>query len=68
MALLPVTGFLAGSFRRFRLFPTPTGARMGGIVDARQVLKIQMGVDLGGTEIGVAEQFLHGAQVAAGFE
>src|SRR3546814_6645524 len=40
--------------------------RMGGVVDLGQVLEIQVGVDLGGGDIGVAEQFLHAAQVAGG--
>ena len=38
--------------------------RMGLVVDAGQVLKVQVGVNLGGGDVGVAEQFLHGPQVA----
>ncbi len=41
---------------------------MGLVVHLRQVLKVEVGVDLGGGEAGVAEQFLHRAQVAGGFE
>ena len=37
------------------------GARMGLVIDAGQVLKIHMSVDLGGADVGMAEQFLHGA-------
>ena len=33
-----------------------------------EVLEIQVGVDLGGADIGVSEQLLHGAQVTAGFQ
>ena len=40
------------------------GARMGLIIDQRQVLEIERGVDLGRTDAGVAEHFLHRAQVA----
>lgn len=41
---------------------------MGFVVHLGQVLKIQMGVDLGGGDIGVTEQLLHQTQVTAGFE
>ncbi len=41
---------------------------MGPIVDFCQMLKIEMGVDLGGFDIGVAKQFLYCTQVTAGFE
>src|SRR5690554_2748582 len=44
------------------------GARMGGVVDAREVAEVQVCVDLGGGDVGVAEQFLHAAQVAGGFK
>lgn len=43
-------------------------ARMGAVVDARQVLKIDMRVDLRRSDVGVAEQLLHGAQIAAGLQ
>ena len=41
---------------------------MGAVVDPGQVLEIQMGVDLGGAQVGVAEQLLHRAQVAGGLQ
>src|SRR5690606_7449509 len=44
------------------------GAWMDVIVEPWQMLEIQVGIDLGGAEIGVAEQLLHRAQVAGGFE
>lgn len=37
---------------------------MGAVVDRGQVLEVQVGIDLGRGDVGVAEQFLHGAQVA----
>src|SRR5690606_27339750 len=40
------------------------GARMRGVVDLGQVLEVEVGVDLGGSDVGVAEEFLHAAQVA----
>ena len=43
-------------------------AWVGLVIDLGQVLKIQVSIDLGGGNIGVTEQFLHGPQVAAGFE
>src|SRR5690606_26130819 len=46
----------------------PFGPRVRGVVDLGQVLEVQVGVDLGGGDVGVAEQFLHAAQVARGFE
>src|SRR5690606_6883988 len=45
-----------------------SGAGVGGVVDLGQVLVVQVGVDLGGGDVGVAEQFLHAAQVARGLE
>src|SRR3546814_195589 len=42
--------------------------RMGGVVVLDQVLAIKEGVDLGGGDLGVAEQFLQAAQVAGGLE
>ena len=44
------------------------GTRMRLIVHAGQVLEIKVGVDLGGADIGVAQEFLHGTQIAAGFQ
>src|SRR5690554_4776332 len=44
------------------------GARMGLIVYLGEVLEIEMGVDLGSADVGVAEKLLHRAQVAAGFQ
>src|SRR3546814_5077194 len=41
---------------------------MRGVVDLGQVLVVEVGVDLGGGDVGVAEQFLHAAQVARGLE
>ena len=38
---------------------------MGRVVGLGQMLEIQPGIDLGRADIGVAEQFLHAAQVAA---
>ena len=48
-----------GSISRLPLRP-----RMRGVVDLGQVLEIQVRVDLGGGDIGVAQQLLHAAQVA----
>src|SRR5690606_7827077 len=42
--------------------------RMRGVVDSGQVLEVQVGVDLGSGDVGVAEQFLHPAQVAGGLK
>ena len=41
---------------------------MGLVVGLREVLKVEMGIDLGGGDIDVAEQFLHRAQVRAGLQ
>ena len=38
------------------------------IVNLGESLKIEMGVDLGRAQIGVAEQFLNSAQITAGFQ
>lgn len=54
-------------FLRTRLAP-PSGPGVGPVVDFRQVLKIEMGVDLGGLDIRVPEQFLYCPEVTAGFE
>ncbi len=49
------------------LFP-PFGAWMRRVVHRGKVLKIKMGIDLGGGQIGVAQQLLHPTQIAAGFQ
>ena len=41
---------------------------MRGVVDPGQVLEVQMRVDLGGGDVGVAEQFLHATQVTGRLE
>ena len=38
------------------------------VVNLGETLKIEMGVHLGGAQIGMAEQFLHCAQITAGFQ
>ena len=38
------------------------------LVDRGQTRKIQVGVDLGGADVGVTQQFLHPSQITAGFE
>src|SRR5579871_6095276 len=40
-------------------------ARVGAVIDARKVLEVEVRVDLGGRDVGVAEQLLHAAQVLA---
>ena len=44
------------------------GTRVGRVVDLGQMGEIQMGIDLGGADIGVAEQLLHRAQIRTGFK
>ena len=41
---------------------------MSLVVDLCEVLEVEVGVDLRGADIRVAKQFLHGTQVAAGFQ
>ena len=41
---------------------------MGGVVDLREVLEIQMCVDLRRRDVRMPEQFLHGAQITGRFE
>ena len=41
---------------------------MGAVIDLREVLEVEVGVDLGGADVGVAEQFLYRAQITAGFQ
>ena len=45
-----------------------SGARMRRVVDLRQVLKIEMGVNLRGGDVDVAEQFLNRAQIGTRFQ
>src|SRR6266852_5192614 len=42
-----------------------SAARVRGAVDFQEPLRVDAGIDLGGRERGVAEQFLDRAQVAA---
>ena len=44
------------------------GAGVGFVVDFGQMVEIEFGVDLGGGEVAVAEQFLYGADVAGGLQ
>jgi hypothetical protein len=44
------------------------GARVGLIVHRCEALKVEMGINLCGADIGVSKKFLDGAQVTAGFE
>src|SRR5690606_20388224 len=62
-----------GHFTRWGAAPRPgasalAGARMRAVVDAGEVLEIEVRVHLGGADIRVAEQLLDGPQVAAGLE
>lgn len=41
---------------------------MRGVINLGEVLEIEVGVDLRGADVGVAEQFLYGTQVAGGFQ
>ena len=38
------------------------------VIDAGEMLKIKMGVNLGRADVGMAEQFLHAAEVTAGLQ
>jgi len=38
------------------------------VIHLGKMLKIQMRINLRGADVGMAEQFLHGAQVTAGFQ
>ena len=53
---------------RWPLLGTPSSARMGLVVDLGESLEIEMGVDLGRGNIGVAQQLLHCAQIARRFQ
>jgi hypothetical protein len=41
---------------------------MGTLISAGEMLEIKVGVDLGSADVGVAQQFLYAAQVAARFQ
>src|ERR1700729_2833004 len=44
------------------------GSRVRGIVDLRQMLEIEVGVHLGGADVGMPQELLDPAQIAAGLE
>src|SRR5579863_949505 len=44
------------------------GTRVGLVICAGKVLKIKVGIDLGGADVGVSEQLLDAAQIAARFK
>ncbi len=56
---------MAALSSRARAAPCP---RMCGVVDAGQMRKIEVGIDLRGADVGVTQQFLHAAQIGAGLE
>jgi hypothetical protein len=56
----------AGLILGFRALAPRPGVSL--VIDLGQVLKIQVGVDLGGADVGVTQEFLDGAQVAGGFQ
>ena len=41
---------------------------MGGVIGFGQMLKVKSGIDLRGADIGMAQQFLHPAQITAGLQ
>src|ERR1700733_8489230 len=43
-------------------------SRVSTVVNAGQVLKVKVGIDLGGREVGVAQELLHTAKFATGFK
>ena len=45
-----------------------SGTGVGGLVHRTQAVAGEMCVDLGGRQIGVAQQLLHGAQIGTSFE
>ena len=49
----------------FSLFLVRRRPRMGLIIDPHELFELEMGVALGGAETGVAQEFLHTAQVSA---
>lgn len=44
------------------------GARMRPVIDTGEVLEVQVRIDLGRADAGVAEHFLYRPQVTAGFQ
>ena len=50
-----------------RAWPAPR-SRMCGVVDAGQMRKVEMGVDLRAADVGMTQQFLHTAQIRTGLE
>ncbi len=57
--------------RSGRFLVIPVAALRSGvsaIINLRQVLEVQVSVDLGGSQIRVAQQFLYRAQIAGGFQ
>ena len=56
---------LDGSWFYLVLLGLAFGSGVGLVVNLRQVLVVQAGVDLGGADVGVAEQLLHPAQIRA---
>jgi len=57
----------AASLRSALAFPAP-GPGVGLVVDLGQVLEIQVGIYLRRADIGVTEELLNGAEIAAGLE
>ena len=47
------------------LFSRP---RMGRVIHLRQVLEVEVGVDLRAADAGVTEEFLHGTEIPAGLQ
>ena len=41
---------------------------MRAVIDLRQMLEVEVSVNLGGADVGVAEQLLYRAQITAGFQ
>lgn len=41
---------------------------MRAVVDFGQMLEVEVSVDLGGTDVAVAEQFLYSSDILAGFQ
>ena len=58
--------FIGGDWRLSASFPA--GARVRFVVHVREVLEIQVGVHLRGSNVGMSEQLLHGTQITAGFQ
>ena len=68
----PLEGNSYGKRQRSgRLLVVPLAALGSGvstIIDLGQVLEIQVGIDLGGGQVRMAQQFLHRTQVAGRFQ